>query len=65
MTDRIEIAIQAYAREVVLSRRRSKINRSDLHPGDIGLDIDGDIQVVARLVNRGAMKAALEVADKA
>ncbi len=59
----IEAAVHAYCREAVLTRQRRRADRGELHPGDIGLDIDGDIQVSMRLMNRDAMKAALEATD--
>lgn len=62
MTDPIEAAVRAYAEEVVLSRRRERADRSELHPGDIGLDIEGDVQVTMRLINRNAMKDAIKAA---
>jgi len=59
-----EAAVHAYCREVVLARQARRADRSELHPGDIGLDIDGDVQVLMRLKSRDAMKAALEAAAR-
>ncbi len=58
----VEAAVRAYAQEGVLARQRRRVDRSELHPGDVGLDIEGDVQVAMRLVNRDAMRAALEAA---
>ncbi len=58
--DAIDSALHAYAREVILARRRRAVDRDELHPGDVGLGTAGDIRVLMGLMNREAMRAALE-----
>lgn len=64
MLDKIEAALYAYAEETILARQREKADRSELHPGDVGLDIEGEIQLQIRWLDRDAMKAAIEAAER-
>lgn len=65
MIDPIEAAVRAYAEKKVLAQRRERADRGDLHPGDICHSMEGDVQILMQLINREAMKAAIEAAESA
>lgn len=63
MTDKplspLEAAARAYATERVLARRRERVNRDELHPGDVSVDIEDEIAANLRLVEPEALQAAI------